>query len=288
METASETKNLKPDALPLLRGVRVIASNGHGLLALDKPVGVMSHPNGPDDSKPSLLNARYDLGRECYSWEDADGVKQHAWLLNRLDSPTSGVILLSLDEALSTVIKQQFATHHVTKVYYALVKHAPTVPSGSWSDTLAKDVVRGKRLIKGGQRIPAKTRYQVAKTPTGGFPIALLKLMPLTGRTHQLRLQCQNHGHPIVGDRTYGSFSFNREVAAATGEKRMMLHSAATTVHYTLKGKAYTFHAESEVPEAFANVLGYRPGLHQSVPGPHRPAPRRASHGPLAGRRFRH
>ncbi len=271
--------------LPLGHGVRLITSNEHGLVALDKPAGLMSHPNAEGDSKRSLLKADYDYDGEFFTWKVGE-VEHRAWLINRLDSPTSGVILLALNEEINDTIKQMFSTHKVNKIYYALVKNTPTVPAGSWSDNLKKDVYRGKKLIKGGQLIPAKTRYQVVKAPTGGFPVALLRLMPLTGRTHQLRVQCKNHRHPVVGDRTYGSFSFNKEVAIETGEKRMMLHSGETSMRYAFQGKMHEFKAESELPEAFAAVMRFRPGLNVGkapAPSVQKPAGRSA----LASRRFR-
>lgn len=270
--------------LPLGPGVRVITSNQHGLVALDKPAGLMSHPNQEGDIKRSLLEAGYDYDAEVFIWKVGE-VEHRAWLINRLDSPTSGVILLALNEEIKVTIKQLFSTHKVSKVYFALVKNTPSVPGGSWSDTLKKDVYRGNRLIKGGQRIPAKTRYQLMKAPTGGFPVSLLRLMPVTGRTHQLRVQCKKHRHPIVGDRTYGSFSFNKEVAIETGEKRMMLHSGETSLRYPFRGKVYDFRAESELPENFAAVMGYRPGISASKAST--PSPKAEPSSKLAGRRFR-
>lgn len=264
----------------------MITSNQDGLVALDKPVGVMSHPNKREDRKRSLLNAHYDYDAEVFIWKVGD-VEHRAWLINRLDSPTSGVILVALNGEINTTIKQMFSTNKVSKVYYALVKHTPRVPAGAWNDTLKKDVYRGKNLIKGGQRIPAKTRYQMLKAPTGGFPVALLKLMPLTGRTHQLRVQCKKHRHPIVGDRTYGSFSFNREVVAETGQKRMMLHSGETTMRYAFKGQLRDFHAESELPEAFSAVMRFRPGLNVGKPPVSHTTTKPSSPGSLEGRRFK-
>jgi 23S rRNA-/tRNA-specific pseudouridylate synthase len=85
--------------------------------------------------------------------------------------------------------------------------------------------------------------------------------MPVTGRTHQLRVQCSKHGHPIVGDRTYGKFSFNREIKTETGVKRLLLHSTETTLRYAYRGKAREFRAESPMPDAFNTVLRFRPGL---------------------------
>ncbi|CAA6690513.1 MULTISPECIES: RluA family pseudouridine synthase [unclassified Lentimonas] len=272
--------------LPLGLGVRLITSNKHGIVALDKPAGVMSHPNTDEETKRALLQAHYDYDEEVFTWKVGD-VEHRAWLINRLDSPTSGVILLALNDEINTTIKQMFSTHKVSKIYYALVKHAPAIPAGSWSDQLKKNVYRGKKLIKGGQLIPAKTRYQVIKTPTGGFPVALLRLMPLTGRTHQLRVQCQNHRHPVVGDRTYGSFSFNKEVAMETGERRMMLHSGETSMRYAFKGQMHEFKAVSELPEAFATVMRFRPGLHAGKAPVPMASKAPSGRSALEGRRFR-
>jgi tRNA pseudouridine65 synthase len=283
----TDTLTTAASDLPLGPDVRVIASNKDGLVALDKPVGLMSHPNEDKDRPRSLLDAHYDYDSECFTWMVGE-VEHHAWLINRLDSPTSGVLLVALDLKLSRAIKLLFATHKVQKVYYALVKNTPSVPAGVWNDVLKKDVMRGKKMIRGGQVVPAKMRYQVKKTPMGGFPVALLKLMPLTGRTHQLRVQCQNHRHPIVGDQTYGSFSFNREVTSLTGEKRMMLHSGETSLRYAFQGKVCEFSAKSELPEAFANVMRFRPGLNDGSPALNKPTARPVAKGPLAGRRFKH
>ncbi|MEN8724659.1 MAG: RluA family pseudouridine synthase [Lentimonas sp.] len=255
------SKTAQIDELPFGRGVTVITSNEDGLVALAKPVGVLSHPNTDRDIKRSLLRATYDYDEEVFIWKDEAGNEKRAWLVNRLDSSTSGVILLALNPEISAIIKQCFATHKVHKTYYALVKRTPPKPTGVWNDVLKKDQRNGARVIKRMQNIPAKARFQVVRTPVGGFPICLIKLMPITGRTHQLRVQCGKHGHPIVGDRTYGSFSFNREVAHETKQKRMMLHSCETIVNYAFKGKIRIFEASSELPESFQEVLGYRPGL---------------------------
>jgi 23S rRNA-/tRNA-specific pseudouridylate synthase len=247
--------------LPLNKGVNILAHNQDGLVALEKPSGAMSHPNTAEDNGRALLVADYDLDQECYTWSDESGQTHCAWLINRLDSPTSGVILIGLNLEITSTIKKLFATHKITKIYYALVRGKPRAPAGAWSDQLKKDVHRGGRLVKQGRTVSAKTRYQSIKSPTGGFPVTLMKLMPLTGRTHQLRVQCKKHGLPIVGDRTYGSFSFNKEVAMCAETKRMMLHSGETLVRYSFKGQLREFIAKSELPQDFQAVMAYRPGL---------------------------
>lgn len=273
------------DELPLNRGVHVLASNEDGLVALEKPEGAMSHPNKSDDIGRSLLKASYDYEGEYYFWENEQGEERKIWLINRLDSPTSGVILIGLNPEISEAVKQEFSTHRVTKHYHALVRHQPSRNAGIWADVISKDLVNNGRKIKKARQIQAKSSFQLITKPVGGFPISLLKLTPVTGRTHQLRIQCRKHGHPIVGDRSYGSFGFNKEVVLLTGVKRMLLHSSDVIVNYNYKGKAKTFHAESELPKAFQAVLRYRPGMAKLKK--HGTEPNQAPSGGLAGRRFK-
>lgn len=276
----STTKEFKAEQLPINKGVRLLAANEDGLVALEKPVGALSHPNVPEEAGRALLVAEYDLEEECYQWTDDAGTEQRAWLINRLDSPTSGVILLGLNPEISGVIKESFATHKVNKIYYAIVRGSPSKPNGVWADKLAKAIHQGKRLIKKGRVVPAKSRYQIVKSPTGGFPISLIKLFPLTGRTHQLRVQCKKHGLPIVGDRTYGSFRFNREVSMHTGIKRMLLHAAETNLRYSFRGALRDFSASSPLPPEYEAVLRYRPGLNPNKS-------KKPGNSALAGRRFK-
>lgn len=245
--------------LPLTEGVRVAASNSDGLVALDKPEGVRSHPNSEADSKPSILAADYDYQQEQFTWRDRNGVECRAWLINRLDSPTSGILLLGLNPEITAVIKQQFLVHKVEKVYFAVVRHAVKSKSGVWRDRLRKPAQSGSGGAKRSQQeVPAVARYLSMTTPRLDTSLSLLRLSPSTGRTHQLRIQCQQHGHPILGDQTYGDFAFNRAIQKSSGLKRMFLHSGQTSVRYAFEGKLCNFEASSPLPDAFQTVLQSR------------------------------
>ena len=257
----SEYKQVQADELPLHEEVRILEANQDGLIALEKPAGLLSHPNEPEDATRSLLTTEYNYDEEYFFWKDDAGVECRAWLVNRLDSPTSGVILLALSYDLNLTVKQVFATNRATKVYHALVRHAPKGNAGTWNDILSKDIFNGSKVIKRGKRVKAKVSFQVMKRPMGGFPVSLLKLNPVTGRTHQLRVQCSKHGHPIVGDRNYGHFGFNKEIVLETAEKGMMLHSSETSLTYAHKGKVRYFRAKSALPPRFNTVMSFRPGM---------------------------
>jgi 16S rRNA U516 pseudouridylate synthase RsuA-like enzyme len=125
------------EKLPLGREVRLIARDGNGVAAFAKPAGVLSHPNTQKDWPRALLTCDYDAGRECFVWRTSHDCEARLWLLNRLDSATSGVILAAADENVARAVKDQFARRRVSKVYQALVFGSPRAPKEIWRDRLA-------------------------------------------------------------------------------------------------------------------------------------------------------
>jgi 23S rRNA-/tRNA-specific pseudouridylate synthase len=99
--------------------------------------------------------------------------------------------------------------------------------------------------------VPAATQFKLVRPLRGSLSLSLVRLDPLTGRSHQLRVQCAKHGLPIVGDQTYGDFRLNREFARATGVKRMFLHSLDTSFTYEVEGRTTSFRATSSLPPEF-------------------------------------
>jgi tRNA pseudouridine65 synthase len=242
------------NSLPAGRGVTLIKHDANGLAALAKPAGTLSHPNTPKDQPRSLLDARYDKGGEYFEWRDAGGNERRLWLLNRLDSATSGVVLVAADESLARAVKDLFARHAVTKLYNALVFGRPRAASETWRDRLGVER-RGSHVRAGAGHVPAQSEMRVLEA-TGGHPaLALLELKPLTGRTHQLRVQCAKRHLPIVGDATYGDFKRNRDFAKSTGLKRLFLHSVETRLEYERGGRKIAFRAEAPLPEEFRRAM---------------------------------
>ncbi len=246
-------------SLPLVPGVALLAHDRNGLAALSKPAGVLSHPNerGKDRGR-ALLDADYDLDAECFVWTaPADGAERRLWLLNRLDSATSGVILVAADGKLAADVKAQFQRKAIAKTYVALVFGTPRTPKELWRDRLA--VARKGGVVRSstaGGHIPAESECRVLRAERGAAPLALLELKPLTGRTHQLRVQCAKRQLPIVGDQTYGDFRKNREFAKAARTKRLFLHSLETQVRYRWAGRDWSFSARAELPPEFDAALG--------------------------------
>jgi 23S rRNA-/tRNA-specific pseudouridylate synthase len=250
------TPSPAPD-LPLGRNVTILVRDPNGLIAFNKPAGVMSHPNTPDDEPRALLQARYTLDGEFFEWPATTGAgPRRLWLLNRLDSATSGVILAAATAELAAEIRAQFKRKQVRKVYQALVFGAPRQPLELWRDLLSIEK-RGGQIRTGAQsgHVPAESRMAVVRPGRGQPRVTLVRLEPRTGRSHQLRVQCAKRGLPIVGDQTYGDFPRNREFAKTAGTKRLFLHSMETAFDYEFQGKRHAFSARAPLPPEFEASL---------------------------------
>lgn len=242
---------------PLGRGVVVVQSHEAGLVALAKPAGVLSHPNKRGEESRSLLNANYSPTGEYYEWGQGPQPQSRAWLLNRLDSATSGVVLMATDEALAAHIRGLFKTKRIQKYYTALVFGRPIGRRDVWHDRIAVQKTGGQVRATGRGNIPAEAVMQLLKfTTKASPPLSLIQLEPRTGRSHQLRVQCAQRHLPIVGDATYGDFRLNRAFAKSTGEKRLFLHSARTSFEFEWAGKRHRFNAEAPIPSEFLRGVG--------------------------------
>lgn len=241
--------------LPLAAGVTPLARDANGLAAFDKPAGILSHPNESQDEARSLLTCRYDKEAQCFTWRGADGSERRLWLLNRLDSATSGVILTAGSEALALAVLEHYAKKQVHKVYQALVFGRPQKNFEHWHDQLAVQKKGAQIRTAPVGNIPAQTVFQLVKHSQRAFSTSLVRLEPRTGRSHQLRVQCAKRRLPIVGDQTYGDFALNREFAKATKLKRLFLHSLETAFSYEFAGRSHAFKAAAPLPREF--LAGY-------------------------------
>lgn len=243
-------------ALPLGRDVALLAADANGLGALAKPSGTLSHPNESRDQPRALLTVPYDQATESYQWNGDTGAGR-LWLLNRLDSATSGVILVAADAALAAEIRAHFKRKQVTKIYQALVFGKPPRTTDVWKDLLAVQKKGGQiRTSASAGHVPAECQMRViASRGTGSDARSLLQLEPRTGRSHQLRVQCAKRHLPIVGDQTYGDFRRNRDFAKRAGTKRLFLHSLSTRFEYAWQGRSWRFAATAPLPEEFSAAL---------------------------------
>jgi 23S rRNA-/tRNA-specific pseudouridylate synthase len=222
----------------------IVQCDENGLVAVEKPCGVLSHPNTENDARNALLRCPYDFEEQAYICEGFGKV----YLLNRLDTPVSGLILVGLNPKVAEAVKIAFESRKIFKQYVALVKGYPRYKHAVWRSRLDKNFVGKSIKMSLGSGFFAETKcFWIESFRTCGVTLSILHLFPVTGRTHQLRVHCSQHALPIVGDETYGDSKFNAVFQKNCEGYRLFLHSEKISLTYTLGGKIFTFHAHSRI-----------------------------------------
>ena len=199
------------------------------VIVVDKPAGIISHSRGRYWQEASVASFIRDKTR--------DMTGDRAGIVHRLDRATSGVMIAAKNEETQKYLQKQFADKKVSKEYIALVIGAPDLPEAHIIAALIRNPKLPQQFMVAEDGKHAETFYHVLESQNG---LSRVQLLPVTGRTHQLRLHMQYIGHPILGDNLYGPKGHS--------EGRMYLHA------HTLKlclpgGKVHTFTAP--LPQEF-------------------------------------
>ena len=229
--------------VPLGRLVKKLISDANGLIALHKPHEVLSHPNSSRDIRRSLIMAPYCYREEAFVIDSkmSNGNQFKIWLLHRLDSSASGIILVSDNEVIANIIKQQFRDRKVKKYYKALVFGHPPYTNMQWEDNVNVQRGTGRLRTVSGDQLHANTVARVLQKFDDYPKRSLLELAPITGRTHQLRYQCASRNFPIVGDEIYGDFKLNKIYRKIHGDKHLHLTFDHVQLRYCFNGIEYDF-----------------------------------------------
>ncbi len=163
-----------------------------------KPAGILTQ--APPDI-PSLEGCVRQLIRKC---EGKTG-NFYLGVPHRLDRPVSGALVLARHVRACRRLADQFAERSVGKIYWAVVEGVVQSPEGSWIDHMRKIPGRAKAEIVSPDHPDAREArltYRVLEETTFG---SLLEITLETGRMHQIRLQAQSRGFPVLGDTRYGA-----------------------------------------------------------------------------------
>ncbi|WP_296270178.1 RluA family pseudouridine synthase [uncultured Enterobacter sp.] len=203
--------------------IKILWQDEH-LLLIDKPSGLLSLSG---KNPQNLDSVHYRLVQNFPG----------CTLVHRLDFGTSGIMVIARNKAINAALCHQFSQRAVKKVYSALLCGHVENDEGVIDAPIAKDpalfplmsicAVAGK---------PARSRYRVIERfyQETGLPLTRVALTPETGRTHQLRIHCQQLGHPILGCDLYGGL----EWPGAKTTPRLMLHASGLDFVHPVSGEA--------------------------------------------------
>jgi len=196
------------------------------LIAVNKPAGLLSVPGRYSDAFDSVLSRLRHLL--------PDGMVLAA--VHRLDWETSGILLLARDRQTYRQLSRQFQERQVHKVYEAVLSGSVTADQGAIELPLWGDPEnRPYQKVDQEQGLPSLTRFQVMAREG---ECTRVKFMPLTGRTHQLRVHAADSrglGVPILGDRLYGCCAVASRLHLHARELRFEHPQSGQTLHLRVK-----------------------------------------------------
>jgi len=199
------------------------------IIVLDKPSGLQSFKS---DHVPK--NSLHD-------WVKKE-TNSKVFVVHRLDKETSGVILYALSEKAYQHLKKQFFEKSAKRTYAALVEGRIDQQKGTWTSYLFDEgiVVKPSKNKHLGKKAVAKFE-RLAQGELYKEPFTLLKVQLETGRKNQIRVQAEEAGAPVAGDKKYG--------AQSNPIRRLGLHAALLEFTHPITKKKMAVH--SKVPPVF-------------------------------------
>jgi len=206
------------------------------ILVVDKPGGLLTMGTDRDKSRTvhSILNDYVRKGNPKS--------RNRVYIVHRLDRDTSGILLFAKSEQAKIFLQSDW--ENTTKIYLAVVFGHISPPQETISSYLAEnaaftvystpDPTKGKL---------SQTAYTVMKELKG---FSLLRIHLLTGRKHQIRVHLAEKGHPVVGDRKYGS--------GHASYANLALHACLISFTHPVSGAHLRF--ETQIPSLFSRLVG--------------------------------
>jgi len=179
------------------------------ILLINKPAGVLCHSDESYDygSVVSRLQAYlYQKGE----WKPRAENAFTPALCNRIDRNTSGIVISAKNAEALRIINEKLKLREIEKYYLTAVHGTPHPAEGLLEGHIFKDAVKNQVFVTKTSRPGSKQAVMEYRTVATADGLSLLECRLITGRTHQIRAQLADIGHPLLGDGKYGSERLNK------------------------------------------------------------------------------
>ena len=239
--TADVTMAEQPSDLVPQSGPLEIIFENDGILAVNKPSGIITHPSRTQYTDTlanyvsGYLDNKYGDGR-CHA-------------VNRLDRGTSGIVLFAKNSYMMERCAATLREENAQKEYLAVVYGVFDDPDGVVNMPISRPDPRDIRREAGPEGQNAVTRYKTLATGTlNGEPVSVLSLILDTGRTHQIRVHCLHTGHPVLGDGIYHTVQ-SKLLSDSLGLSSQALHAGKLIFTEPVENMHLTLNADINRPE---------------------------------------
>ncbi len=217
---------------PPVNGNIEIVYEDKWLVAVNKPAPLPVHASGQ-----FFKNTLEYLLAQVYRPEKL-------FLGHRLDSDTSGLLVISRRHALAGKLQKQFSDHGVEKVYLARVHGVPATECFESKEPISPEKLEGGSRETSPDGQTAHTAFRLLRQLRDGT--SLIEARPTTGRTHQIRLHLAHLGLPIIGDRLYGKEATNSVAPSCESDEtsvRLCLHAWKLSLQHPATNERIAFEA---------------------------------------------
>ena len=245
-----EESKVVPEDIP----INIVYEDDY-LMLINKPYDMVVHPAGGHPSG-TLVNA---LAFHCQNLSQVNGPLK-AGIVHRLDRDTSGIMLTIKSDAVHSHIAMQFEKRYVKKEYLAVVEGELMLDSDEISLPIARHKIDTQKMaVRHDIGKEAVSIYEVIERFRG---YTLVKVMPKTGRTHQIRVHMRAIGHPVVADFMYSNqescylsdlLQKEREPGEVPIIERQALHAHRIEFFHPIQNKKMEF--EVDMPEDISALV---------------------------------
>ncbi|MBR5479583.1 MAG: RluA family pseudouridine synthase [Clostridia bacterium] len=187
-----------------------IVYEDENILLLDKRPGISVHED-EDKSRDTLIDHIQAYLYQKNEWNPDDENSFAPALCNRIDRNTGGIVIAAKNAPALRVMNEKIKLREMKKCYLCIVSGTLNPKSGKLEGFLWKDAKKNQVYVKKTRTPGAKSAALIYKTLKVRGDLSLVECELITGRTHQIRAQMADAGHPLLGDGKYGDYALNKK-----------------------------------------------------------------------------